>query len=898
MLTSNPVTSKVLNEEEQRVLAHYLVREFYMETPKEWRAQEKSWLQKLLNLRPNDFKKYVFDQVELFKWLANNPQIAKQILLHDANNHKIHQSETGLETELYKQPYQHVSQEFTELLEKVEYNKTLFRFIIGKLTDRPAVRDIILQEIAILVVQHSFDPNNGGVLPINEMLWFVSDLKRESLLHDNNGDLTESDPFLVTPTLIHLRSTMKFSNVENLEPDAPCALKILGTEASIPEFIGKVIRDIRHLRNIHIVELERIDQLDQDQDLSRIYQEFTTVLYQSSHIVSIELNNLHPKMIGILTQNLPLSVQRFSVGVQEDALSHPRETFTFPPEVHLVCLQLHNCLSRMGDLFRNTAFPNVKKLSIKNDCYEWEGKESLVWKKEDAQSLLDAVRTGRMSELEMLNIRDSCLKGCGPELVEILKAESFCSAQFVGAELSIEDGEIFLENIQDGNLDHVEELNFIENDEISLLKEDFETACEQREIILEMNSSSSDIDLFKYIKELAGKDVALAVARLQLSFTTEQVQTVKSLISSLTTEQTRSTMTLFFSLTPKQKQTVKTLLSSFTAEHAQTFFTNIFQNKSRAQLESPENIEVNTVPGDTGNEVASPLTTLVYSVIKEQIEDAAVVMARIVSSLNPEQTLNMMTLLSSLNPEQVRSMKTLISSLTQEQKQTMMTLILSFTPEQTDIVMTTFTKDTENQSSSGEQQENPTNATPQSQGASIGPGTDNSTSQDHMGFDVAQTMAAFVSNFYENRSSFAVQSGTPSREVTNPQFDFSSIGVPTFCTLDNSANQDEKQSTATVQPESPSREAPQSQFDFSSIRNLVHTFFDANNKVKQDEPQESTENSPRRSEAPQSQFGLSSVRNLVHTFFNTNNSMNQDEPQDTKEDSQQRKDCRDDLDLD
>ena len=115
-------------------------------------------------------------------------------------------------------------------------------------------------------------------------------------------------------------------------------------------------------------------------------------------------------------------------------------------------------------------------------------------------------------------------------------------------------------------------------------------------------------------------------------------------------------------------------------------------------------MEVNAAPRDTGNDVASPLTTLVYSVIKEQLgKDAAAVVARIVSSFNPEQTLNMMTLLSSLNTEQVRSMKTLISSLTQEKIETMKTLISSFTSEQTDIVMTIFVKDKENQSSSEEQ---------------------------------------------------------------------------------------------------------------------------------------------------------------------------------------------------
>ena len=559
VVTSYPGAKKVLTEEEQTVLAHYLVREILMETPKEWRAHEKAWLKWLLEdskKNPNMLRNYMLDQMELYKWLASNPEIQL------ANIHKIGVWQPELQKEYQaKMRYHYIAYDFSQLLERIEYNKTLFRFIIGKLADHPAVRDVILQEIASFVIQHSFDPDNGSILPINEMVWYISDLKSESLPYDENEDLTESDPFLFTPALVHLRSTMKFSNTEDLEPDTPCALKVLGGDENfiISEFIPRVITHIKHLRNIHVVEMEGIRPLDQDQDLSTIYEEFTTVLYQSTHLVSMELRDTGPKLAGILTQNLPLSVQRFSV---DDISYHPRGTYTFPPEVHLVCLNLHNCLSTVGNLFRNTNFPNLKKISIKNDGNGWEIKEPLIWRKEDAQSLLDAVRTGRMPALEELNMRDCCLKGCGPELVEILKSESFCMAKFAGAKLSIEDGKILLKNIQDGHLDHIELLNLLDNEEVSLLKKDFEMTCKQRQITLEMNSSSSDIDLFKYdyIKELAGKDVALAVARLQSSFTTEQAQTLKSLFSSFITEQTHSMMTLFFSCHPTTKTNCKNLV--------------------------------------------------------------------------------------------------------------------------------------------------------------------------------------------------------------------------------------------------------------------------------------------------------------------------------------------------
>ena len=531
VLTSHPITNEIMTEEEKTALVNYLVKELLMETPKEWRAHEKSWLEVLLRkskTEPNEFKKYLIDQKKVLTWIANNPQMAKQALLQLATFFKILHTNPDLETEYpFGQPYQYIAQEFTELLERVEYNKTLFRFIIGKLTDHPAERDVILQEMAVLVLQHSFDVDNGGVLPVNEMLSFVWDLKRESLPDDDNDNILQSeDPFLITPALVHLRSTMKFYQVDRLVPDTPCALKILGTEASIPEFIPKVIRDIKHLRNVHIVELESIDHPDQDQDLPGTYQEFSSVLYQSPNLVSLELNSLDPKLTGILTQNLPSSVKRLSVGTVP-ARRTRRGTYTFPSEVHFVCLQLHNCLYSLGDLFKKTSFPKLKKISIQNDSHEWEGKQPLIWRKEDAQSLLDAVRTGRMSVLEELNIRDCCLKGCGPELVEILKAESFCSADFVGAELNIEDGKIILKNIQDGNLDHVEFLSLMDNKEISPLTTDLKTACKQREITLEINASLKD----------TGSDVTSHLETVASGFIAEQAgndvaQTMTSLISN------------------------------------------------------------------------------------------------------------------------------------------------------------------------------------------------------------------------------------------------------------------------------------------------------------------------------------------------------------------------------
>ena len=626
------------------------------------------------------------------KDLTDGEETTGKTLSHVAPFGNTLHSKADLETKsLSQQPTQYISQEFTQQLERVEYNKTLFRFIIGKLANHPAVRDVILKEMAVLLVQHSFDAETGGVLQIQEMASFVSDLKseslpdgdvteldslavtqspnkprsssrllqvedssklepdesralqvlgreanlpqptprktgrkrhrkcilesqdclaqkRESLLDGNNDNIAEVDPFLVTPALVHLKPTMRFPEVEDLDATISRALKVSGTRANISEFIPKVTSHIKHLRDIHILELERLDRLDHDQDHSSTFGEFATTLFQSSCLVSMQLSDVDPKLTGFLMQNLPLSVQRLSVLTTtepEPELELP-ETFTFPPEVNLVCLQLHNSLSMMEVLFRNTVFLNLKKIAITNDSDNWEGKKPTSWTKEDAQSLLDAVRTGRMSALEELNITGYRLKGFGPELVEILRAESLYSAQFIKAELSTEDGQILLENIQDGNLD-VEFLNLMDNDEIGPLAPYLKTACKQHEIILEMSpapgtdmASSLLALIWGSNEEQSGKDATSdvmtkdATSDVMTKDATSDVMTKDATSDVMTKDATSNVMTkdatsdvtrkdaaafnhasLVSSFTPEEKQSIRTFISHLTPKQTQRLITQM-----------------------------------------------------------------------------------------------------------------------------------------------------------------------------------------------------------------------------------------------------------------------------------------------------------------------------------
>ena len=515
----HPIFNEVLTEEEKVILADLLVKQLVLKIPKVARLVVKYHYQRQYGLYPNQLIHFLKDIKEMMMTrMENNPDFweVRDVFQHLLNFQNFQFTELTLE--------------YSNSMWKI-INETLLRFIIEKLVDHPATRDVIIKEIATFVVQHSYNPHTGRVLSVSDMLSLVWDLKCESLPDDYNHNVMDSYPesysAFVTSPLVYFRPTRRFPNVANLEPETPCALKVVGLGANIPEFIPKVTSHIKHLRNIQVLELQWIQGLDKD--LSSIYQKITTVFYHSPHLVSIQLSNIDPRLMGLLIQNLPLSVKRLGVGIVEPS-GTPKGTFTFPPELHIVCLQLKNCPRIVHDLFRNTTFPDLKILSIMH-C---------------------------------------CLKGCGPEFVEILKAESICSAEFVEVELNEEDGQILLKNIQEGNLDHVEFLNLLDNEELCPLTEHLETACVQHKITLSMDIEEADyVTPTSSMAGLTKNDVAPAATRnhteatLVSSFTPEQVQNITTFTSSLTQEQRQSVIALF------------TFLASDQAQHVRNFFSNV-----------------------------------------------------------------------------------------------------------------------------------------------------------------------------------------------------------------------------------------------------------------------------------------------------------------------------------
>ena len=163
---------ETLSSKDDKLLHDFLMREFLLNPTT--KAGRQDWL-KLMVMKHSEyrstFEKYIAEQNNCFTVIKQDPKIAKQTLL---------QLGSGDESEfLDEEPYHSVAQNFTELLDQMEYNKSLFSFIVGILPTG-AAKDEVLLEIADMLVQHSFNTETGAVLPFHVLSSYMDDLLKEA----------------------------------------------------------------------------------------------------------------------------------------------------------------------------------------------------------------------------------------------------------------------------------------------------------------------------------------------------------------------------------------------------------------------------------------------------------------------------------------------------------------------------------------------------------------------------------------------------------------------------------------------------------------------------------------------------------------------------------------------
>ena len=451
---NHPAFAEHLTREEKETVFDFIALELLLETSPEWRAQQKHWVENIDPRCEPVISTWFLGLQTVTNWIQKDPDMAKEKLKEMA---AVFTSNGNL-------PTQSVSQDFTHLWDHLGSYKTLFRFIIGKLS--PELMQEILLEIAALAVQHSFDEGTGGVLPFYLLQSLVEDLLRENRPDDKPNVL------MVSPALLHLK-------LGTLHPtNRKCqlsAVKISGGKTVGQSLVYNLAQQLVTIRTAHTTELEDIT-LDPGH-ATRLCADFTGALYQSP-IVSLELRNVASSLTSQLTRRLPPSVKRLSIARNP---MHPDCIYYFPQEVNLVCLYIEYCAGSLIHAFRSR-FPNLKKMCVINK-HNWSHDELAV--------LLDGLTAGRMPRLEELNIRFGNLRGHGQQLCETLTHPALRFVELIGVNLGPDDGRILLECIQDGRLDHIYNLNLHGNEGLGSTTQALQQACRQHQINVQVSPPQS-----------------------------------------------------------------------------------------------------------------------------------------------------------------------------------------------------------------------------------------------------------------------------------------------------------------------------------------------------------------------------------------------------------------------
>ena len=466
-LSSLPIAHQLkLDEEERKELADFVLRQGIMQTPAAWRRHQKNWFHIILQRQPLlVFSKYLINIKDLLAWIQNDPFNALDILIKQSHDFRPDDN----------QPNIYMVQDFTHLLEGIETNKTLYRFISGKLP-KDRIKNI-LTEIAVVAIKHSYDTHNSGVLPFRQLSIFMEDILRENA--DCNNDLS-----ILWPEMMHF--THDRSNwdgeLTNIHVSST-VLRMCGEMKNDVGLVSKASQQLENISNIYTAEIEKIC-LPSDDNSAGICHTFSRALCQSP-LVSMELRNVDPILTKPLLQNLPETAERLSVTTATLERSS-RGSYTLPPIVNLRCLYLEYSVSSIEHMF-DGVFQHLRKLSITDDTYPWEDKEPYSWREGDVITLKRAVTERRMPSLENLSIRHISLRGFGEHLVDIVQQPTVKIVDLVNVNLGSEDGQHFVQRIAEGKLNHVETLTLLKNPELSSISQQLKPACYDHDMNLEMD---------------------------------------------------------------------------------------------------------------------------------------------------------------------------------------------------------------------------------------------------------------------------------------------------------------------------------------------------------------------------------------------------------------------------
>ena len=326
---------------------------------------------------------------------------------------------------------QSVNKELLWLQHQANSMKSLFRFIMGKLSGSDMAADV-LDEIAELLVTNAVDQDNGQVLSVSFLKHYIQHLMQEAGMSSNtpNSAIHASDTCtthntstdVAIPAVISIKGPMPEFRQSGVRSTA---LKLEDVAGCLSRSV-KLIDSIRYLT---VVELCRIKGPD-----SRMVEQLAESLRYRT-IVSVHMEELDKGLSKAVVRTLSPTALRLSLK------QIPKTSdYWLPTEVDLKNLYIEQSLSGLSKMFRST-FYELKSLSIVS---------KFTWSESDLGSIHAVVLKGRMPQLEILAINHGSLRNRLQYILDMMEANTcqISTTDLEDTSLSTYDGKLLLEALR------------------------------------------------------------------------------------------------------------------------------------------------------------------------------------------------------------------------------------------------------------------------------------------------------------------------------------------------------------------------------------------------------------------------------------------------------------------
>ena len=437
------------------------------------REQKKKMIQRAKRLYNSHFEasKFTICLWLMSNWIDKNPDEAIEVLSSTV---------LGMFSSAIMLPSKTIKKRVQWLQDQANSTKILFRFILGKLTKHRQLAEEILMEIAELLVGHAFDSSCGEALSFHFIEQYLLDLMSEAGLSNQfptralySSEMEQHLDFTDPPLVVYINSRLPARLPDITKAKALSAAQIVSN-------FQPAISQIEKMTSLLLMELH--DIADEALDSSESQSLAKALL--STSLVSLVLNNIQDVTLCTrLLENLPPSLLKLTM--VDSTLSR---MYQLPPVVNLQSLHVQDITPGVSNIFSSTSFPHLKRLQI----------SGLKWTRQDIESLVAAVREGRLPVLKHLCIRFGNLSTRGHKILEITRTCQLETLDLMDTNLTKKDGRILLIQLEEGNLPSIQSLNLLHNSGLNSLVPRFQAVAADQQIEIQCEKIIKRNTAFKF----------------------------------------------------------------------------------------------------------------------------------------------------------------------------------------------------------------------------------------------------------------------------------------------------------------------------------------------------------------------------------------------------------------